>query len=315
MSRNDGRVIGSKQIVGNAASDQRWNLVILSEGYQEAELGQFETDAQHFAEMLKATSPFDELWCGINIYRVNVASTDSGADDEGCRANPKSTFFDARFCSGGNAVLLTVDDDTAGEVARTAVPEVDQVAVIVNSKTYGGSGSSGTTMVFSLGQDDAGDDAALTGIHELGHSLVGLADEYGGEATTLMSGGDLAEPNVSVFGSLEDCKWGALVTAQVMPTVENRGCLATATPNSQDVGTFEGARNHNCGVYRPMADCKMRTISAPFCEVCKMEIRKKLAPYTITINATTASLSFTSKEGSAPENQAIVSRSHRAVRL
>jgi hypothetical protein len=55
--------------------------VILSEGYRQSELTQFESDVQNFLATMYQTAPYDELWCAINVYRIDVASTDSGAAD------------------------------------------------------------------------------------------------------------------------------------------------------------------------------------------------------------------------------------------
>jgi hypothetical protein len=81
MGAADGRVIGTTRIVDNGDPSDRWNLVIVSDGYQESELPQFETDAQSFVDLLAVTPPFDTLMSALNVYRLDVASTDSGADD------------------------------------------------------------------------------------------------------------------------------------------------------------------------------------------------------------------------------------------
>ena len=116
----------------------------------------------------------DKLWLGINVYRIDVASTDSGAADPvgccGSGATPK-TYFDATFCTNGIARLLSVNMTTAQTVAKTQVPAFHQAVVIVNSSKYGGSGG-------SIAVVSAAPDANLIGIHEMGHSAFGLADEY-----------------------------------------------------------------------------------------------------------------------------------------
>ena len=45
------------------------------------------------------------------------------------------------------------------------------------------------------------------------------------------------------------------------------------------VGAFTGAFYNHCGAYRPEFDCKMRTLSKPFCSVCQNRIAVKLNPY------------------------------------
>src|SRR5208283_1796604 len=81
MSTSDGTVKGIKKIIDNGDDALRWNVVILSEGYQDSELATFLTDAQQFATTLSTTPPFDVLWKGINVHAVSVSSTDSGAAD------------------------------------------------------------------------------------------------------------------------------------------------------------------------------------------------------------------------------------------
>ena len=89
---------------------------------------------------LKNTRPFDELWNAINIYRVDVTSTDSGADDPAACGGPgatPATYFDASFCNSGIRRALVVNNTTAITVANQQIPEWDVILVIVNSNIYG----------------------------------------------------------------------------------------------------------------------------------------------------------------------------------
>src|SRR3712207_7510551 len=94
----------------------------LSDGYQVTQMDQFHTHVQNFLTRLRTTPPYPGLFCGINVYRVDVASTDSGADDpadcDGGTGAMARTYFDATFCSvgpGGRryARLLTVNQALA----------------------------------------------------------------------------------------------------------------------------------------------------------------------------------------------------------
>src|SRR5262245_30302081 len=166
MGAADGRIIGTTKIVDNGDASERWNLVILAEGYRESELPQFVADAQSFLDTLAVTPPFDGLMRAMNVYRVDVASTGSGADDPtacgGSDATP-ATFFDASFCNAGNQRLLVVDDLAVFNTVNAEVPEWHMALVIVNSIVYGGSG--GQVAVFSLA---AG--ANEIALHEMGHT-------------------------------------------------------------------------------------------------------------------------------------------------
>src|SRR5262249_31723272 len=119
--------------------------------------------------------PFGEMMSAINVFRVDVQSTDSGADDPvvsdgGTNARAR-TFFDATFGSFGVRRLLTVNNNTVLATARRAVPEFRMSVVIVNSTVFGGSG--GQVAAFSRALS-----APETALHEMGHSAFSLADEY-----------------------------------------------------------------------------------------------------------------------------------------
>ena len=111
MTTSDGSVLGTTKIVDNGPPSRRWNLVVLGDGYQAGQLAQYATDVQGLVDALFATAPFDRLRNAINVYRVNVTSTDSGADDPaacGGSGATARTYFDASFCNNGIRRLLLV---------------------------------------------------------------------------------------------------------------------------------------------------------------------------------------------------------------
>lgn len=283
MSASDGRVIGTAKIVDHGPAAARWNAVVLSEGYRESELGQFAGDAQRFADALLATTPFDENERAINVFRVDVASTDSGADDPeacgGTGATP-ATFFDATYCGAGIDRLLLVDTETVMETASEAVPEWHVAVVIVNATKYGGSGAAGVP-VYSLAAD-----AEKIAIHELGHSGFGLADEYceaGGDRDRY-EGDEPVEPNITADPDRATLKWGAHVLAGTpLPTTTNPDCSrCDPQPSPRPaslVGAFEGAGRFRCGLWRPRFTCAMNDLRDPFCPVCRQRIRETLQPF------------------------------------
>lgn len=289
MSARDGRVVRTAKIVDHGPASARWNLVVLSEGYREPELAQFAGDAERFCETLFATPPFDALRTAINVFRVDVASTDSGADDpaacDGTGATP-ATFFDASFCNGGLRRSLQVDTALVMETATDQVPEWHVVIVVVNSPVYGGSGADGVP-VYSLASQ-----AERIALHELGHSAFGLADEYAdregcGSAETddhRYVGDEPVEPNVTADPSRRTLKWRDLVRGSTaLPTTANADCTeCDPQPNpvaDDTVGAFEGARYFHCGLYRPQYTCLMQESAEPFCAVCTRRIRETLTPF------------------------------------
>ncbi len=307
MTTSDGSVIGATKIVDNGSDTDRYTLVLVAEGYQNAELPQFHQDCQDLVNHLFATPPFDELdlRCAFNVYRIDVSSTDSGADDPttcGGAGVSRATYFDATFCGDGVIErLLTVDATSVINVVDAHVTNHDRIIVIVNSSTYGGSG--GSVAVTAKGGNWMG-----VAMHEMGHAVFGLADEYdywigcgSGEAGhDHYSGPEFAQANISATSDRATIKWASLVDASTpMPTTANGDCTdcdpqgvpAGLTP--QTIGAWEGAGYNHCDAWRPAYVCMMRDLS-PFCGVCRQRIRTVLAPYTqpTTVSLATPTIVF-----------------------
>ena len=287
MGTSDGTILSATKIVDNGPNSSRFNLVIMGDGYQSGQMTQFAQNAQSFVNALFAAAPFDSLRTAINVHRIDVTSTDSGADDPAGCGGPGTTartYFDAAFCNNGIRRLLVVSSGTAITVADARVPEHHAIVVIVNSTVYGGSG--GSVACFSLASG-----ANEIALHEMGHSAFGLADEYeyyaGCGVDTDRNNHPAAEPaeaNVTVNSNRDTIKWRELIAAATpMPTTRNANCsncdpqpnpVATAT-----VGAFEGAHYYHCGAFRAQFTCRMRALSNPFCAVCQRRIRDVLRPF------------------------------------
>lgn len=315
MTTNDGSVHGSTQIVDNATPFHAFNVVVLSEGYQVGELAQFAADAQTFADILLDTAPYKQLRSHINVYRVDVSSTDSGADDPEAKTTA-STYFDASF----NGLDGTRDHRVLESLSTTAlatafahVPLYTVVMVMVNSTVYGGSGGGGNPLAtFSLGVDGNGIGAHEIGLHEMGHASFGFADEYDflNSLTDAEPGQEHypglvepGEPNVTINTNRATLKWRGLVAAATpLPTSANPDCAkrnSTADPLPGAVGLYEGAHYYHCGIYRPQQTCRMFALGIPFCAVCQDTIISKFAPYRQQITQPNARVTVTASQPSS----------------
>jgi hypothetical protein len=292
MGVRDGAVVSTTQIVNNGSPSDRWNLVIAGDGYQYAELPQFATNAQDAVNALFATPPFNNfgilappLKDAINVYRVDVSSTDSGADDPiecGGTGSPAATYFDSSFCNSGIQRLLMTDTENVVQTVNAAVPYTNgAILVLVNSTVYGGSG--GTVATCSLHPQ-----AFELALHELGHTAFGLADEYeyyaGCGVDADRDTHEATDPSeVNVTTVLSPLKWSSLVKGTAIPTTTNADhsvCDPQANPvGSTTVGAFEGAHYYHGGAWRPQYNCKMRALGYDFCAVCQQQIRHVLAPF------------------------------------
>jgi len=289
MSSSDGSVLGIATVVDHGDPTLRWNLVLLGDGYQASELAKYISDVDAFVEKFKTTSPYDELFAGINVFRIDVTSTESGAADPakcgGTGANPK-TFFDATFCAFDTPRLLGVDTETVHAVVNDNMPQAHMIMVVVNSPIYGGSG--GGVATFSVAPN-----AAEIALHEMGHTAFHFADEYESYAGCTRdapgthdryAGPEPSEPNVTTNRNAASIKWGSMIAAGTsVPTTSNANpAECDPQPNpfaAETVGAYEGARYFHSGVFRPQFNCRMRVLGEEYCAVCKSVIRSVIAPH------------------------------------
>ena len=241
----------------------RVNLVVISEGYTEADLTQFPAHVQAVIDGFFQQSPFSDYKSYFNVYAVEVPSAETGTDHPGTANDEPAnapvfsaqTYFNSRFDTSGLHRLLTAENAKAFQVLQETLPDWDVALVLVNHTMYGGSGGS----IAAISRHVQAVELAL---HELSHSFASLFDEYGGAGNFPGTEG----PNVTMVTDRNQVKWRAWIDpATPIPT--------PATPAYADViGVFEGANYHDMGWYRPKQSCKMRVLNAPFCSVCQEQI-------------------------------------------
>ncbi|WP_344679244.1 M64 family metallopeptidase [Saccharopolyspora taberi] len=231
-------------------SSERFDLVIVGDGYARADLGAYHEQAVRRWEELAAVEPFRSYRESFNVWQVNVVSAESGVDNDPTMGVRRDTALDMGFwCRGDDPNterLLCVNETKARQFAALA-PEAEQVLALGNSAKYGGAG--GGIATSSGGNDRAG----LIVVHELGHSVGGLADEYDYPEDTY-TGPEPSEPNVSIH-TREEIEQGRLKWHEY---------LGKPSPDGGVVGAFEGAYYHRRGVYRPTEDSVMRTLGKEF---------------------------------------------------
>ncbi len=240
-------------------SANRIDLVIMGDGYRAQDQAKMTTDAQKVLNAFFA----DKFWSTyknyLNVKLVHVVSNQDGADNGMYGSGVmRDTALGAYFNCANIDRLLCVNAGTVNTVAFNDAPEYDQILVIVNDTKYGGAGGSYATTSMDPGAVDVP-------IHEVGHSLFGLADEYeyGGESYARCDAvNDCSAPNVTVKNTLATIKWNAWIEAGTpIPTPETAQYAST-------VGLFEGAAYYPTGQYRPWQDCLMRSLGQSLCPVC-----------------------------------------------
>ncbi len=295
---------------------EKLDLLLLGDGYTEAERDKFEKDARRLMEALFTYSPFKERKRDINVWGLCPPSPVSGVSRPSTgvhRRTPVGATYDA-FRS--ERYILTFDNRAFRDHASFAPYEL--VQILVNGNVYGGGG------IFNLFGTVASDSrfAPYVFVHELGHHMAGLADEYFTGAPTYEPLADRLEPwepNVTALKKPDALKWKALVSAGTpVPTpwskpewerwqkdvqARRRQIRAERRPEGEmdalfleekaeatrrlsaepwagKVGAFEGASYESRGLYRPQADCVMFTRNeVPFCAVCQHALSRVLDLY------------------------------------
>jgi hypothetical protein len=204
----------SLHVSGDSA--EKLDLLILGDGYTAAERGKFERDARRLLDTLFATSPFRERQRDINVWGLSPASAQSGVSRPSQHVFRRTALGLTYDAFDTERYVLAFDNRVFREIAANAPYEV--VEILANIGTYGGGG------IFNLFSTVAADSvwAPYIFVHEFGHHLAALADEYYTSqvayepATTIV---EPWEPNVTATVEPSALKWKDLVeTGTPLPT-------------------------------------------------------------------------------------------------
>ena len=222
-------------------------IVIMGEGYTQEQQEQFLKDATAKAQGLLKWSPYKEYSDRINIYAVQTVSNETGVGVMYGESNPDTYFHVQAF---GKSCYFAKDGEDKARALRAELESryldtgaaVGTIHIICNTTANIGS-SSNALFSFSANSDENEQGDVMT--HEISHSIGRLGDEYDKK----MQG-----ENISDTSDPDKIKWHKMLGF--------RGIGITAA------GTET--------VFAPSRVCMMRDLGNPFCEVCKMELARRL---------------------------------------
>ena len=292
------------------------DLLVLGDGYTEADLPKFHGDVKRLIGALFATEPFRSRRADFNVRALDLPTAARGINRPQVgefRRTPLGTQYNI-FDS--ERYVLTEDNRALRDIASSAPYEF--IEILVNEAHYGGGG------IFN-DQATAAVDTAFAEyvfIHEFGHHFAALADEYYTSDVAYETGGEKPEPwepNVTALRDPSKLKWRDLVEAGIpLPTpwdkeafekrsreyqALRRKLRADRAPETEmdklfreqaaretkllgsqkysgKVGAFEGASYEAKGLYRPAIDCIMFTRNpVGFCPVCRRAIDRIVDMY------------------------------------
>lgn len=279
MSLLRGQIFPIDTLKNNGSTSKRINIVFLGDGYLNtvADQNLYINDVKKVMAGMFSQTPFLEYEKYFNVYAIKIPSLESGAKHAGTATdvtepltpvtNPNN-YFGSRFdVSNIHRLLAPANSASIFTTLTNNFPDYDQVFVLVNSSVYGGSGGTFATSSTNVS-------ASEIAIHEIGHSFAKLGDEYWfncGEAKNRTSNSNAAT-----------IKWSNWLGS-----------------NNIGIHKIEGS-SPDC--YRPHANCKMKSLGAPFCSVCREGFIDKIyniispidyfTPLSKTINFTGSAMPF-----------------------
>jgi hypothetical protein len=279
------------EIQKSGDSEAKLDFLILGDGYTEKELPKFEKDARRLAELLFQQSPFKERRSDFNVWALCPPADTSGISRPSTGIQRRSPLGCSYDTFGSERYVLTFENKAWRDVACWAPYEF--VEILVNGETYGGGG------IFGLYSTVAADNAyaPYVFIHEFGHHIGGLADEYYTSDVAYESVPERVEPwEPNATADPKHPKWAALLSPGVpLPTpwrkqafeehsqaaaAQRKRIRAEKRPEAEmdalfreqeafdtrllgtdqhsgQVGAFEGANYEASGYFRSQEDCIM----------------------------------------------------------
>src|SRR6185503_18229981 len=130
-------------IINNGSAANRVDIAILGDGYTSADMQKYRNDVQNAMTLFFNNEPFHEYRNFFNVHRIDVVSSQSGADHPE-RNVVVNTALDATYDCSGIQRLICVNNGKVFTILGNSVTpsQRDIVLVIVNDSEYGGSGGS-----------------------------------------------------------------------------------------------------------------------------------------------------------------------------
>ncbi|MEU9126358.1 M64 family metallopeptidase [Streptomyces sp. NPDC048506] len=244
-------------IVQNGPVGDKLDVVFIGDGYTASQQEDFHADVRTKWAKISAVEPYASYKGLFNVWAVDAVSNESGVSGDPTKDVVRDTALDSAFFCDGTERLLCVDTGKVEAYASKA-PAADLVVVLGNSTKYGGAGYNDVTsqvgydgIATASSDNDQSDQIA---VHETGHSLGKLADEYDYGQSGTYTGPEPTQANLTKLSADQ-------MTAQQQKWYR---WIGQQSPDGGPVGAYEGGGYYQYGLNRPTENSIMRTLGREF---------------------------------------------------
>lgn len=254
----DGQNLPVYTLQKSGNDNENFVILLLGDGYTESEQDIFLESMAHRGKTLLSTEPFRSYSDKINIYIVPTVSKESGISET--YGNKVNTYFSVEhyykitsFTGDGERKARAIKYEMENNFLDYGAV-VGTIHVLANTTYTLGASVSALFSFSSMSPQHSGGCEAF--IHEIAHSIGRISDEYG-----------VLSNKLNTWGSAD---------AEQLPWKKLLGFRGIGmTPNT-------GYGNDANGRV-PSVSCNMLTeFAGGFCEVCKLELSKRLNSYLYT---------------------------------
>ena len=255
-------------IGGNIANSL--DIVLLPDGFTADEKYKFLASCHMWSDALFKYAPFTQNKHRINIRAVWAPSNEKGISKPGTGKWVDNLLGTRFFTFNSERYQMTEEFQKVRDVAACAPYE--SIFILTNTDKYGGGG---IYNFYGLGSAGETGKTGEVYVHEFGHSLMGLGDEYIEKGNTVSAlypeGKEPWEANLTRFVDFNG-KWEKKIEEGTpIPTVAEKG----TTEKDWKIGAYEGGGYLEKGIYRGWPECMMKALTE-FCPVCQEAIIKYL---------------------------------------
>ncbi len=260
------------------------DIVVLADGFTLSDTLEFSKDVNRFMDAFFSVEPFKSRKADFNVAAVYSLSPAEGIRLQKKNFYPSNILGCSYSTFGIDRYVLSDKEWTVRDYA--AVVPYDFIVILMNSNKYGGGGIYNLYITASARIPNA--DYVM--VHEMGHHIAGLADEYYTSEVAYQVSVPHYEPwefNITALLDPTKLKWKEMVEPGTpIPTPWNKQDYEktmklniSKEPFQGKVGAFEGAGYLSQGMYRPEVNCIMFSHSLTFCRVCQDGLNKVLDIY------------------------------------